>query len=309
MDNLNHDMFRKKIFKVFRKVQNISSGNYLKIFLLICAAAIQVMIIPPIRANAQDLPYYLQDRGTGIPTSMFGTYIRKGEFLFYPFYEFYYDKDAEYKPSELGYNGDDDYRGKLIGHEALIYAAYGFTDWLMVEMEAAVTKVRQEKSGNDTSDMPEKIEESGLGDVEGQIRWRWYKEQEYMPEFFSYFETVIPTQKDDDVLIGTPDWEFALGVGAIKGFNWGTIMLRTAVAHEREENKTEFGEYAFEYLKKLSDLFRIVLAVEGEQDEVALITELQVHFTENIFLKLNNGWGLTSKATDIAPEVGIMFSF
>ena len=51
----------------------------------------------------ETLSYYLKDRGTGVPTSMFGTYINKGEIIFYPFYEFYYDQDTEYSPQEFGY--------------------------------------------------------------------------------------------------------------------------------------------------------------------------------------------------------------
>jgi hypothetical protein len=35
----------------------------------------------------QEAPW-LADRGPGIPTSLFGTYITKGEFLVYPFYEY-----------------------------------------------------------------------------------------------------------------------------------------------------------------------------------------------------------------------------
>ena len=116
----------------------------------------------------------------------------------------------EYKPSEMSYNEDKEYRGKYTGHEGLLYLAYGFTDWLMVELEAAMIKVKLKKSDKDTSNMPDKIEESGLGDVEGQIRWKWFKETEFRPELFSFFETVGPTQKDEDVLIGTPDWEFKL---------------------------------------------------------------------------------------------------
>jgi len=65
--------------------------------------------------------------------------------------------------------------------------------------------------------MTEKIEESRLGDIEGQIRLRWVKENEGRPEIFSYFEAVAPNQTDK-LLIGTPDWEMKLGSGIIKGF-------------------------------------------------------------------------------------------
>ena len=49
--------------------------------------------------------------------------------------------------------------------------------------------------------------------------------------------------------------------------------------------------------------------VEGADDELAFIPEIQWHISRNVFLKANNGFGFTSKATDFAPEVGIMFSF
>ncbi len=35
---------------------------------------------------------------------------------------------------------------------------------------------------------------------------------------------------------------------------------------------------------------------------------IQWHCNRNVFLKANTGFGVTSKATDFAPEVGIMFS-
>ena len=53
--------------------------------------------------ETENLPYYLQDRGEGVPTSMFGTYIKKGQVFIYPFFEYYYDDDMEYSPDELGY--------------------------------------------------------------------------------------------------------------------------------------------------------------------------------------------------------------
>jgi len=53
------------------------------------------------QASSPDTLYYLKDRGTGIPTSMFGTYINKKEVIIYPFYEYYYDDNAEYSPEEL----------------------------------------------------------------------------------------------------------------------------------------------------------------------------------------------------------------
>lgn len=267
------------------------------------------VLLAAARSRADEaLPDYLRDRGTGIPTSMFATYVRPGELLVYPFFEYYYDSDAEYKPRELGYRLDQDFRGKYEAFEQLVFASYGITDFLAVEMEAAMIHARQEKSPDDPSGVPGEIKESGLGDVEGQIRGRWLKEGEVRPELFSYFETVVPTSRGH-VLIGTPDWELKLGAGVTKGFSFGTFTLRAAVEHDRAENKTEVGEAAVEWVKRLSPAFRVYLGVEGFQDEWEGITEIQWHFHRQAFLKLNNSFGLTSKATDYAPEVGVMFSF
>ncbi|MFC1693120.1 hypothetical protein ACFL1R_06415 [Candidatus Latescibacterota bacterium] len=258
--------------------------------------------------ETESLPYYLKDRGTGIPTSMFGTYITKGQIFVYPFFELYNDSDMEYSPDELGYNLVHDYKGKYRASEGLIFFGYGITDWLAIEFETAVISAELEKSDDDTSGMPNKLKESGLGDVEGQIRWRWAEENERWPELFSYFETVFPLQKDK-VLIGTQDWEYKLGIGAVKGFTFGTLTVRLATEYDRSENKTELGEYAVEYLKKLSSRWRIYGGIEGSQDEVEVITEAQLHLNRNMFFKFNNAFGATAKATDWAPEIGIVFSF
>jgi hypothetical protein len=50
------------------------------------------------------------------------------------------------------------------------------------------------------------------------------------------------------------------------------------------------------------------MGIEGSSDEVSLITEMQFHLSPSVFVRLNNGVGLTSKATDWAPEIGILFS-
>src|SRR5881397_2855737 len=50
-------------------------------------AALQVAS-PPQPAGVATLPPYLADRGRGIATSQFGTYVGKGEWLIYTFYEY-----------------------------------------------------------------------------------------------------------------------------------------------------------------------------------------------------------------------------
>ena len=249
-----------------------------------------------------------RDRGPGVPTSMFGTYIEEGEILFYPFVELYVDGDAEYSPDELGYGLDEDFRGRYRATEALIFLGYGISDRLAVELEAAVITARQEKAADDPSAMPARIEESGLGDVEGQLRWRWSGETERRPELFSYFETVFPLQKGKR-LIGTQAWEFKLGSGVVRGFSWGTATVRAAVEYDGEDGSVALGEYAVEYLKRISPRLRVFSGIEGSEDEVELITEAQLFLRPDVVLKLNNAFGVTSKATDWAPELGILLSF
>jgi hypothetical protein len=254
-------------------------------------------------------PLELSERGPGVSTSMFGTYIKESELLIYPFFEYYHDNDFEYKPSELGYGLDRDYRGRYRASEGLLFLSYGFTSDLAVEFEAAVISATIEKSPSDLSGIPPKVEESGLGDVEGQIRWRFARETENTPEAFAFFETVFPLQKNKRI-IGTSDWEFKLGFGLIREFTWGTMTIRTAGEFIRAERKFEAGEIAIEYLRQLSTDWRIVTSLEVNQlDEVALITEGQWGFAPHATLKFNIGWGLTTNEIDFAPEVGILMSF
>lgn len=81
---------------------------------------------------------HLRDRGTGVAMSQFGTYAKKGELLVYPFFEWYYDPDLEYKPNDLGYVGGQDCRGKYEASEGLLFLGYGVTQNLALELEAAV---------------------------------------------------------------------------------------------------------------------------------------------------------------------------
>ena len=248
----------------------------------------------------------LRDRGPGIPTSLFGTYVEPGQLIVYPFFEYYRDNNLEYEPFELGHIDRTEFRGRYRASEGLIFVGYGISERLAVEFEIAGISASLQKSPFDSSTLPAKLEQSGLGDVEGQLRWLWRKETETRPELFSYFETVIPSQEVNS-LIGTSEWEFKLGFGVIRGMRWGTVTARAAVGSSG--GTVEPGEYAVEYLKRLSNRLRVFGGIEGSQDEVELITEAQVFFSRNIYMKLNNAFGLTSKAPDWAPEIGVVFKF
>ena len=275
---------------------------------MIALSLILVLLAGAGTAAAQETTPFLGDRGTGVATSMFGTYVRKGEWLFYPFFEYYRDSDLEYAPSEFGVPGDEDYRARYRASEGLFFVSYGITDNLAFEFEIATIRATFDKSSADASEVPARIEESGLGDVEGQIRWRWRRETAKRPELFSYAELVVPHHRDRP-LTGTAGWEVKLGTGVTRGFSWGTLTGRAALEYDTSStSRFDLGEYAVEYLKRISPRWRAYVGIEGNSDELALITEAQYHISRGIFVRLNSGFGLTSKATDWAPEVGVVFS-
>ncbi len=281
---------------------------------VVALATAATLLLVPAAARATEppgLPAYLSDRGDGITTSLFGTYVREKQFLFYPFYEYTYTGNFEYEPKELGYPEGGEFRdGKLKEHEVLVFFAYAFNDSFAVELESALySSADFTKASNDTTSIPSKIEESGLGDTEINLRWRFRKETESRPEFTFFFKTVFPLQKNK-VLIGTQDWEFAPGIVVTKGYSFGTLAARLSLLYDTGENKVEFDEWAIDYVKRLSPAWRAVLSIEGEQlDEVSLIGEAQYTLTEYAVLKLNCGFGLTRKSPDIAPEIGVLFMF
>lgn len=277
---------------------------------LLSAAAVAAAAGGPSRAaEPAGLPAYLYDRGDGIPTSMFGTYVREKELLVYTFYEYTRTNNFEYKPSELGFSGDTDFFGKAIEREYLVFLAYAFNDSLAIEFESALhSSFDFRKDPADTSAVPARIRESGLGDTETNIRWRFQRETEARPETTFFFKTVFPLQKDKK-LLGTQDWEFSPGAVLTKGLSFGTLAFRFSANYKGGDRKLEVGEYGIDYLKRLSQNWRVVLSVEGQQDELQLIGEVQYSLGRNAVLKVNTGLGLTKKAPDFAPEIGVLFRF
>jgi len=264
----------------------------------------------PVAAQAAEepLPDYLKDRGTGVALSMFGSYIRRGELVIYPYWEYYLDDDREYNPEELGFAGQQDFRGRFRASEGLFFVAYGLTDGLAIQAEVAGIRASIEKAQADLSALPPKLEQSGLGSFETQLRWRWRKETERHPELWGYLDVVYPTNKKEP-LIGTMGWELELGTGLTRGFRWGTLTGRVSLAYEgASTTKFDLGEYAVEYLKRVSPSWRLFAAVQGSGDAVSLITEVQWHLTRHVFIRFNQELGLTSRANDWEPQLGILFT-
>jgi hypothetical protein len=252
-----------------------------------------------------------QDRGPGVPTSRFGMYVGRGELLVNPFFAYSTDHNREYQPAKLGYGLAEDYRGRFRSAEGLLFVAYGLTDWLAVELEASRIRATLDKAPNDTSATPARIEESGLGDVEGQVRMRLLREGGGRPEMFGFLEVTIPTQTNK-VLIGNPDWDVRPGIGVVRAFPWGTMTTRVTVEYNHDDRLWDLGEFSIEYLKRLSPSWRLNLAFEGGEtgamDEWNLVAGVRWRIRDRFFLKVDNAIGLMSKSTDWAPEVGVVWA-
>lgn len=272
------------------------------------ASGAVLLALVPVAGAAEDLPPYLRDRGAGMRTSMFGSYVEKGELLIYPFYEYYRDDNQQYSPDEYGGTGIQDLEARYRANEGILFASYGITDRLNIEAEAAVISAEFEKDPTDTYGTPARIKQSGLGDVEGQVTYTWLREGPHRPEIYTFAEAVIPHAKDK-ALIGTEDWEFAFAVGGAQGFGFGTILAGVGLEYTRaSDTPWDLGEWQVGYLRRVSPAWRVYAGVEGQAtDEASLITEAQRRLSRVATLKLNLGVGLTSNSTDLAPEVGIMF--
>jgi len=272
----------------------------------------------PSLADEGQLPRHLRDREGGIPSSMSGTYLQRHQLLVFPFYEHVSDHNQEYNPAKLGFGRDEDFRGKYQSSSAQVFIGYGVTNRLAVELEMSHTRATLEKSSSDTSSTPSKIEESGLGDVEGQIRVRLAEERGRRPEVFGFLEITAPSQRNR-LLIGSPDWDFRPGIGFVRGFSWGTMTFRTTFEYSREQSarkeprNLDIGETSIEYLRRLSHAWRLSVGFEGGEggapDEWELRPGLQWRMTDAVLLKLDNSIGLSSKAPDWTPQIGLMFSF
>jgi len=258
---------------------------------------------------AQEQPGYLRDRGTGVASSMFGTFIRKGDLIIYPYWEYYVDNNREYKPQELGYGLDQDFRGRYRESEYLFFVAFGITDFLAVQTELAGAEASLRKSPGDPSSMPAEIRESGLTSYETQFRWRFRRETESRPELWGYLDIVYPINRRRRI-IGSNGWDVEWGTALTRGFNWGTVTARASVIYESAAT-THFdvGEYAIEYLKRLSPSWRVFAAVQGAGgSEMSLITEAQWHIGRRVFIRFNQEIGLTSRTTDWEPQLGVLFT-
>jgi hypothetical protein len=267
----------------------------------------------PSPASAQNtaLPRYLRDRENGIPSSLFGTYIRRGELLIFPYFAYSLDNNREYQPKKLGFGLNQDFNARFRSSQGQLFLGYGLTEWLALEVEVAYTSATFEKSPSDPSTTPARIKESGFSDVEGQLRVRVMTESDHRPEIFGFLE-MTPSTQQKKILI-KEEWDLKPGLGLVRGFSWGTLQLKLTGEYNREGKNPDLGEVAVEYLKRLSPSLRVNLGLEGGEggapDEFELISGVHWRLSESLALKLDNSIGLSPKATDWAPQLGVMLSF
>jgi|SRR5262245_35205393 len=263
----------------------------------------------PLRAAADDLPAYLRDRGPGVRTSSFATFVEHKQLLIYPFYEYYYDNNIQYSPEEYGGAGTQDFEGKYRGDEGILFLAYGITRNLEIEMEAAYLSASFEKDPADTYGTPQKVSDSGIGDIEGQITYRFLTETEKRPELYTFMEAVVPHDKTNPIL-GTEDWELKFGAGGFRGYGFGTVWASVSAEYiTASSTPWDLGEWELGWIRRVNPQWRFYAGIEGQAtDEVALITEAQRKLAPYATLKMNLGIGITSNSTDFAPEVGVMFA-
>ncbi len=274
------------------------------------AIALVGISLPEPAACQTSLEQY-RDTGRGIQTSAFGTYVHRGELLVYPFFSRTIDHNREYQPDMFGVGGDVDFRGKFSSNETGVMVSYGWTNWLALEFTTAYMTASLEKDPNDNYPTPAKTKETGLGDAEGQIRVRCLKEKARLPELFAYLEVTAPTQRSA-VLIGDSKWDVKPGFGFARSFSWGTLTMRTTGEYNQSESKPDFGETSIEYLRRFSRSLQTFVGIEGGEggplDEWHVVSDLQWRLSKLVSLKVDNTVGISSKANDWEPQVGLLFT-
>ena len=261
-------------------------------------------------AKQQDsVPPNLRDRGRGVRTSEFQTYIERHHVLVLPSVAHVRDHNLEYNPLDWGYGNQTDLRGTIRNRSAQLLLAYGVTEWLAVELEGSYRSARFERSSRDTTATPARIRESGVGDFAGQVRVRFAQERGRRPEIWGSVE-VIPANLKRKVLIGDKLTDVKSEIGLTRGFHFGTMTLRTTVEYNHGDHHWDLGETSLEYLRRLSPAWRILLAIEGGEtgapDEWVFVTAGQWRIANGCYLKLANAVGLMSKSTDWEPQIGIL---
>jgi len=251
------------------------------------------------------------DRGTGIRTSMVGTYVEPHQLLIYPFAAYSWDHNFEYQPTLFGIAREQDFRGHYKTTEAAVFLAYGVTDWLALELEGSQITATFEKSPADTFGTPARVREMGVADIAGQLRLRLGHERGGRPEFFASVE-VLPRMHPGRVLIGDTQWDVKGEIGAVRAYRWGTMTFRTTIEYNHGDTHWDLGETSLEYLRQVSPAWRVLLGIEGGEggapDDWVFVSAGAWRIARGLDLKFVNGVGLFSKSTDWESQIGLQLT-
>jgi hypothetical protein len=277
------------------------------------ALLVLTLLAPTLPANEQDeddVPIHLRDRGSGVPTSMFGTYVRERELLAYSFVAYSGDNDIQYDPNEFGFAADKEFLGRYRAREADIWLAYGLRDNLALELQVAATRASLQRAQDDTTGLPVELKESGLGNVRARLDWRLFNESGRRPEIYTFATLLVPHDKNK-ALVGTENWLLNLGIGAIRGYRWGTLTLRSSMEFDLSSASVgDWGEVTLEYLKWLSPALSVDAALELLQgDEGSVRAELQWRPAPRVIVKLGGAQALTASGLDWSAQAGVLVTF
>jgi hypothetical protein len=284
-----------------------------------CCVGLAVLFLGPFVSGAgaaaegarSDLSQdFRRDRGNGVTTSLLGSFVRPGQRMAYLFYECERDTTAAYTGEDLGLAGDEEYVGKSLEYQGVLFLAWGLTENVALEFETILhQRATLTRDPDDTTTgMPDRLVESRYGAIEAQLHWRLAQETAHRPEFFANCE-VGPPDAGDMVLLGNQGWEVEAGVGAIKGFSWGAMAVRASVAYDTDSGDIDVGEFAVEYSRRWTEHLRFAAAVFGEPAELSVLGELQWRFRRNAFMRINAAAGVTHEAPDFGAQAGVVFAF
>ena len=274
----------------------------------LCAALLIGLGAAPLAAQQDTLQPPQRDRGPGVRTSEFQTYIQRGQFFVIPSASYVKDHNLEYSSLNWDVGTQTDLIGSFHSSSGQLFLAYGVTEWLAFEVEASYLDAHFERSPQDTTSRP--INESGLGDFDVQARMRFVRERGSRPEIWGSLE-FIPAANQDKVLIGDTPTDLKGEIGFTRGYQFGTMTFKTTIEYNHVDQHWDLGETSIEYLRRLSTNWRLMAALEGGEtgapDEFVLVTSLQWRASRHAVVGLANSFGFMEKSTDWEPQVGIRF--
>ncbi len=268
----------------------------------------------PHSAGAEDAPttYGLRDRGPGVPTSLTGIYLERGEWLGAASYQDLENRGFQYSPDEFGIADENDYLGKYTSSGGIFFLGYGISESLAVGLRVTGGSTKLAKASDDPSAMPSEIKESGIGEVAPELTWRFMTETASRPELYTYVSVLIPHDSDKN-LIGTEDWVILPGIGLNRGFSWATLSARMDFEYDTASTSAlDFGKWTIEGQRRFSDAWWLSAGLQGQVgggnnfDEVWQTTYLQWSASPHVTVRFGSRIGLTTMTEGWTGELGIV---